>query len=244
MQVDEYKKMFLLEDFYWWYRGLHKILLNHFRKYTRKQDVLNILDAGCGTGKVLELFKDYGRITGLDISGDAICFAHTRDIKMHLVQGNAMSLPFSNNAFDCVITLDVLYALEDDNEAAKEFSRVLKKSGLLIANLPAFQWLYSSHDVAVSGRRRYTRGKIVKILSENSFRIEKITYWNAVLFPLEAVIRIINIFLPRKYHESDLKCLPKPINIILTGIVYLEAGLINIFNFPFGLSLFVVARKV
>lgn len=243
MRKNEYKKMYSCEDSYWWYKGLHKILLNHFRKYVKKRNVLNILDAGCGTGKALELFKDYGKITGVDISGDAIYLARMRDTGASLVQGDAMFLPFGNNIFDCVITMDVLYALEDDKKAAREFSRVLKKTGFLIANLPAFRWLYSSHDVAVSGKRRYSRRGIAKILSKNGFEIEKIVYWNTILFPLEAFIRITNKFLKRRCGESDLNRLPGPVNSILTSVVYLEAALIDMFKLPFGLSLFIVARK-
>ncbi len=239
----EYKKMYLFEDFYWWYKGLHKILSNQLKRYCQGRIPLNILDAGCGTGKVLGLLKTYGKVIGLDISPNAIDFARTRDIKAKLFQGRVEALPFNNNVFDCVVVLDVLYMLENDAEAITEFSRVLKRQGILIANLPAYQWLYSSHDVGSSAKRRYSKGRIARIFSEHSFRIEKITYWNTILFPIEIVIRIINKFLPRKFYETDLKYLPRLVNSLFTAIIYLEAMLINIFSLPCGLSLFVIARK-
>lgn len=243
MHVDEYKKMFLFEDFYWWYKGIHRILLNQLKRYVPGKGSLNILDAGCGTGKILELLDGYGDITGIDMSHDAIECARMRDTGARLSQGSVLSLPFADNAFDCVITFDVLCTLEDDKAPIKEFQRVLKKSGLLIANLPAYQWLYSSHDAAVSTKRRYSRKEVIETLIENGFKIEKVTYWNTILFPLEAIIRIMNKFLPSENCESDLKHLPKPVNSLLTGIVYLEAKFMNVFNFPFGMSLLVIARK-
>lgn len=243
MRVEEYKKMFIFEDFYWWYKGLHMILLRQFKKYNIGNRSLDILDAGCGTGKILELLKGYGNVTGLDVSRDAISFARMRNTGVGLLLGSAVSLPFDNNTFDCVVSSDVLCSISDDKRAVKEFLRVLKKSGILIINLPAYQWLYSSHDVAVYTKHRYFKKEAIEMLSGNGFKIEKITYWNTILCPLEVIIRAINKFLPLENYKSDLRYLPGLVNSLLTGMVYFEAMLINTFNFPFGLSLFVIARK-
>jgi len=244
MQIGEYKKMFLLEDFYWWYIGLHKILLDQLEKYNMKSRHLNILDAGCGTGKALELAGSYGNLYGIDISSEAIKFARLRDKESRLLQGDVSRLPFKNGAFDVLIGLDVLYTVDDDVKALKEFCRSLKTSGLLMLNLPSYNFLSSKHDIAVFTKRRYCKEKITKLLSDNGFKIERVTYWNTFLFPLEASIRILSKFLPKADNRSDLCRLPWLINYLLTQVIYMETLLIRRFNFPFGLSILIVAKKV
>ena len=243
MQIDEYKKMFLLEDFYWWHRGLHKILLDQLERYNIKSRHLSILDAGCGTGKVLELAGDYGSVCGIDNSSEALRFARLRDKKSRLLQGNVSQLPFKNDAFDVLINFDVLYSLDDDIGALKEFHRSLKASGLLILNLPAYNFLSSRHDSAIFTKRRYCKKKAIKLLLDNGFKIERATYWNTFLFPLLAFIRIWNKFLPKTGCKSDLYYLPWPINYLLTQVIYVEILLMRRSNFPFGLSLLIVAKK-
>src|SRR3989338_3048222 len=112
MRPGEYRKMFIFEDFYWWYKGGRRILLNQLKRYAPRQRHLNILDAGCGTGKILELLNDYGSVTGIDIADNAVRRARMRNTKARLFQGNVSSLPFADDIFDCIITFDVLYAME------------------------------------------------------------------------------------------------------------------------------------
>lgn len=243
MDAEEYRKMFLFEDFYWWYKGCHRILLNQLDRYADKSGNLNILDAGCGTGKVSELLNAYGNVKSLDVSEEALEFARLRNGKSELIKGDVRSLPFDDAAFDCIVTLDVLCTLEDETKALKEFSRTLKKSGLLIANLPACEWLYSSHDIAVDTKKRYSKQMVRKLLLENGFLIKRLAYWNFFLFFIAAFVRIANKFSARGHFSSDLRSLPRPLNTLLTGLVYMEARLMNILDFPFGLSLFVVAEK-
>jgi SAM-dependent methyltransferase len=243
MQIDEYENMFLLEDSYWWYRGLHRILLDQLDKYGIKSRHLNILDAGCGTGKILELAGNYGNLYGIDISMEAIKFAGSRDKGFILSQGDVSQLPFKNNSFDALVSLDVLYTVNDDIKALKEFHRTLKTSGLLILNLPSYNFLSSRHDIAIFTKRRYCKKKVIKLLSDNGFKIERATYWNTFLFPLEASIRILSKFLPKTGCKSDLCPLPRFINYLLTRIIFAEILLMRRFDFPFGLSLLIVAKK-
>ena len=243
MHPDEYKKMFQFEDFYWWYRGAHRILINYFEKYVAGNTDLNVLDVGCGTGKNLDLLDSHGNIVGVDISAEAIKYAKLRKAQRRLLQADALFLPFSNSAFDCLVAFDVLYTLENDVNALMEFNRVLKNGALLIMNVPSYNWLRGRHDTAVSTRQRYCRKSLAKKLFESGFKIEKITYWNTFLFPLEAFVRIVTSFIMKENYKSDLYDLPGPINSLLTKIIFLEAYLVKRINFPFGLSLAVVARK-
>lgn len=242
MYIDEYNKMFLLEDSHWWYKGAHNILLNQFKQHFSNVSDLNMLDAGCGTGRISELLQDYGSIISIDISWEAIKYARMRNIA-RLLQGNVLFLPFNNNTFDCVVAFDLLYSIDEDCGVLGEFRRIMKDAALLILNVPSYNFLCSQHDRAISTKRRYSKRDIEKKLIDNGFVIEKITYWNTFLFPVAAFVRIIKKFIPTKKPKSDLAYIPGYLNSILAKIVYLEASLIKRLNLPFGLSLLVVAKK-
>lgn len=91
-----------------------------------------ILDIGCGKGFLLYEFKRLlpnCEITGLDISKYAIENSKV-EIKDNLILGNASKLPFKDNYFDLVISLNTLHNLYcfDLLSSLKEIERVSKKN--------------------------------------------------------------------------------------------------------------------
>jgi ubiquinone/menaquinone biosynthesis C-methylase UbiE len=107
-----------------------------------------------------------------------------------VLQASLEALPFDDASFDLVTCLDVLYiAGLDDRRAVRELHRVLRPSGTVILNLAAFEWLRGAHDVMVHTERRYSRGRVRKLLGDAGFRVARMTYWNAALFPILAAWR-------------------------------------------------------
>jgi len=184
---------------------------------------------------------------GLDFSEEALAFCKKRKLQ-NLVRGSISTVPFKVETFDIAISLDVLYhsAIENDISALEELYHVIKQDGVLILNLPAYNFLQSRHDKAVHTRQRYTSKELIKKVKKAGFKIEKITYRNTVLFPLVFVKRLIyNFFIPKSERtESDLKPLPKFLNKFLTKILNFENILINLdIKLPFGLSVYCIAKK-
>jgi ubiquinone/menaquinone biosynthesis C-methylase UbiE len=63
MEKSEYQQMYELENNYWWYRTLHSLVEKIVIKQNYPQKDISILDAGCGTGKMLELLSKYAIIS-------------------------------------------------------------------------------------------------------------------------------------------------------------------------------------
>src|SRR5664279_1905996 len=64
--------------------------------------------------------------------------------------GTVNTLPFANASFDAMLSIDVLCHQSVDPAAAlAEVRRCLKPGGVLVINLPAFEWLRSDHDMRV-----------------------------------------------------------------------------------------------
>jgi len=244
----EYATMFGAEERHWWYLGLHDQLEKAF---ARCRGLVagpgRVLDAGCGTGKVLQIL-DAAQPVGLDLSATALSLARRRG-PFALTQASAVSLPFAPESFDLAVSLDVLANVPPAEvpAALADLYRVLAPGGALILNLVAFQSLFSEHDRAVGVVRRYRAGEVRRMLVAAGFSIEILSYSNTILFPVAALVRLW-----RKRRRpgagapvSDLSPLPGPLNALLAGIRRLENDIIvrHGFSLPFGLSVFALARK-
>jgi SAM-dependent methyltransferase len=246
MKKEEYKVMFNIEDTYWWYVGLRKLVLTFIDGINKRRENLKILDAGCGTGKTLDDCRSYN-IYGMDFSGEAIMYCKLRGLD-NLIIGSICNLPFKKDSFDIVISLDVLYHknVENEVETLKGLYQVMNKGGWLLLNLPAYNFLRSTHDEAIHTKRRYTGKDLKEKLEEAGFKIERITYRNTILFPIAVTKRIIEKIFPidSENVESDLKPLPNLVNKLFSHLLFFENKLITFgVNFPFGLSIYCVARK-
>lgn len=100
---------------------------------------LRILDVATGTGMIANMLGSFGyiNVTGVDISEGmmkiAIKHAKEQDSKACFTYGNAMELPFAENTFDVVINSRLLWTLSEPENAVKEWYRVLKPGGKVIA---------------------------------------------------------------------------------------------------------------
>ncbi len=106
----------------------------HFR--LRRGD--RVLDAGCGSGRLIPLIcasiGPEGSLVELDFAPGMIDLARGKetDGRVEFVVGDAHSLPMPDGDFDKVIALALLPHLDDRSAALKEFRRVLKPGGLLV----------------------------------------------------------------------------------------------------------------
>ena len=98
-----------------------------------------ILDAGCGTGQTAAyLYQQYkAKVIGLEINPIMVEKAKSRfqslKLPIQLIQGSIEEIPFEDDSFDFILSESVL-AFVNKPKALKEFYRVLKKGGRLIAN--------------------------------------------------------------------------------------------------------------
>jgi len=237
--------MFDLEERLWWYEGMRAITASLLGPALTEKRNQRMLDIGCGTGYscvwVRERFK-LETAYGVDVSPHAAEFWHARGLDT-VALATADKLPFKENEFDLVTCFDVIYQLNDERAsiAVSEIHRVLRPGGLLFIREPAYQWMRGAHDVAVGTHRRYTQTDLRRLLRSRGFRPQRATYANTLLFCGAALHRIVSRL--RGSTESDVKAVPHLLNKTLRGVLKLEASLLGRTNFPFGLSVIVLAEK-
>ena len=114
-----------------------KTVVNFITHYNLKSDA-NILDVGCGKGFMLKDFKSLlpkANLTGLDISSYAIEKAEP-EVRNLLIQGNANELPFPDQSFDLVISINTIHNLDKQNclRALSEIERVSNGNSFIMVD--------------------------------------------------------------------------------------------------------------
>lgn len=176
--------------------------INRFLGYTRvtighlagfilacpSADPIIILDVATGSADVpkaiLKWAESHGRdvhVTALDWHPATVAVAaEARSKKLSVVRGDALALPFADDAFDFVMTSMFLHHLPDDAvvTALRELDRVARR-GVIVADLlrrrRAAFWirlftLFSEpmirHDARVSVRQAFTPGEIKSLAAK------------------------------------------------------------------------------
>jgi SAM-dependent methyltransferase len=248
MDEQEYLYMYEEEERHWWYAGMRSIVSSLLPPKALPTNAM-VLDAGCGTGYNMEwLQQQYGAtVTGLDFSTQALNFCRRRGGQV-LVQADAASIPLRGCSFDLVISFDVLTQLKTGNartSALCEFLRVLKPGGRLLLRVAAYEFLRSSHDTAVMTYHRYGKGELSRDVSKAGFRVRRVTGANTILFPVAFLWRMLKRagLAPE---GSDVRSRTRGgegVNRAATSVLRFEAAALRRVDFPFGVSILLLAEK-
>jgi SAM-dependent methyltransferase len=243
----EYDAMAHCERDLWWFKCLHELTIQKIYKYSRVKEPA-ILDAGCGTGGLIEQLKQQGftNISGFDLSPDAIEYAKRSWPNVQILDILQTDTVFAKNSFDIVVCNDIFTVLPigKDREALEKLVAVLKPGGILIINLAALKSFAGTHDIAVSMTKRYSKADIYK-LAQNLVTIKETVFWPFLLSPLIFSIRSLQrlkLSLGKKDNlKSDVKRIPSYLNRFFYSITRLERKIP--FSTPWGSSIFLVMEK-
>jgi len=104
------------------------------------------LDAACGEGQLADNICNTKELVGIDISFEKLKIAESHSYA-DLVYGSVIEIPFSNNSFDGIATIETLEHIEALDQALMEFQRCLRPGGYLLASMPSvtLRTLYDMH---------------------------------------------------------------------------------------------------
>lgn len=245
MEERLYHELAEMADDHWWLVGRRRILRELVAEALKggPADPV-ILDVGCGTGSMLEMLADFGRVKGIDSSPHAVTHAQARlgaagDVTVGAIPEDVPA----DGSIDLVTAFDVIEHLDDDATAVKRFAQALRPGGAAVIAVPAYMFLWSAHDVVHHHKRRYTRKQLVSLFTSAGFKVERATYYNTILFPAAAVARPLERLRPPKTEgASDLRMGNKSVNRLLARVFSSEAAMVRRANLPFGVSLGLIAR--
>lgn len=242
MNVDMYRIFFKIQKKHWWFVTKKDIVLDTVDRYSTNGSDTKVLDIGCGSGLMLNALEDVGQVFGMDMSDDAIKFS--KEIFSGQVEKGFLpdQIPYQENFFDLITALDVIEHVDQDIDSLKAMHSKLVSGGMAVITVPAYMFLWSSFDELNEHKRRYTLPELNAKLVEAGFTVEKISYFNTLLFPIVYVVRMLNNLLKRD-GSSEIDMPSKPLNFILKAIFGIEKYLLKYVNLPFGVSIIAVARK-
>ena len=113
--------------------------------------------------------------------------------------------------------------------------RKLRPGGRILITVPAHPWMWSAHDVVNHHKRRYTRKTLRAVVAEAGLKLEMMSWFNSLLFPLAAAARLAGRLTGKE--DSDDKLPPAPVNALFEELFGLERYAIGRVPFPPGVSL-------
>ena len=203
-----------------------------------------ILDVGCGTGGTLDALADLGEVTGLDLSDSALGFCRRRG-HTRLVRSRAEAVGMAGDSFDVAVCCDVIEHLDNDQEGLAEVFRLVKPGGIAVITVPAYKWLWSAHDEALSHKRRYEKRELAAALKVHGVQVEKLTFAVSLVLPVVLVFRLLSRLRVRDLGRPHTQTMAVPgwLSSLLLAVSAVDTRVVTRAGFPWGVSLVAVARK-
>ncbi|MGH9333440.1 MAG: class I SAM-dependent methyltransferase [Vicinamibacteria bacterium] len=231
-----------LEDDHWWFRARRDILEHAVVRFVGATNLA--LTVGVGITREAEMLAKRTRLVAIDRARiDPRC----HEVAL-VTQADAVALPFGDDVFDAVFIFDVLEHVDDEKGALAEIRRVLRPGGTLLVTVPAFMFLYGLQDEVSEHKRRYRLEPLVDLVNGSGFEVSYSTYFNTLLFPPIAAVRIFRRFFPAKSSDNgasdfDVR-LPRPLERLLERLFSFERHAIGTTALPFGISILCSARRI
>lgn len=267
MDDERFAAMARVERDHWWFRAKRELVMAFVARAgetdaSRARGAGRALDIGCGTGELLNTLAGVGypTVVGTDASPTALHFAkdalHLADASSGpsgssgssgssgcLAGALAEQLPFADASFALVTSLDVIEHLDNDVVALREYHRVTQPGGTVVVAVPAYQWAWSDHDVALGHRRRYTARALVDATTRAGLEVDHVTYFHAWLVPLAFLVRRTPLGRLQRAGAEEASFVNPTVNRWLAGLTEFERRLAVRIGMPFGLSVMVVAHR-
>jgi len=177
------------------------IQLIYIRQYLPADPNIFILDAGCGNGKYATKLKEMGyrNIFAVDLFDNI-----GRNGDYNYQKASIDNLPFKDGVFDFIYSNSVIYYLKNPEVGIQEFSRVLKKNGILLFTSHTKYSLFTvwrriklvcglHNAIHLKGATFLSTGKYKKFLENQNFKILHVDGYRLSIFFYPLYVRFSNL---------------------------------------------------
>jgi 2-polyprenyl-3-methyl-5-hydroxy-6-metoxy-1,4-benzoquinol methylase len=197
-----------------------------------------VLNVGCGSGELSCLLASAGhQVVGLDPDPTYIQLA--RDRAGDRYPGSEFLVSSIEDysgpgEFDAAVSTDVLEHIADDRTAFERMAALVRPGGLILATVPAGQWLFGHHDEQLGHYRRYSKRAVRALVSETC-TVKRLRYFGFTFIPVCLMYS---------------KWLRKPYPVAKVGRMALTSRLVNALlaaerhiAMPLGISILLCAER-
>lgn len=183
-------------DQHWYYQSKANATIHLLSDFSPSA----ILDVGAGSGffsKKLLSTTTAKEAWCVDISyendADTIEFEKPIHYRRSINQVNA----------DLVLLMDVLEHVDDDVGLLKDYASKVPSGARFLISVPAFQFLWSGHDVFLEHKRRYRLNQMEGVVRQAGLTVKDGAYYFGAVFPIAAAIRIVSNRLKRGSYKAQ-----------------------------------------
>lgn len=229
------------EDLYrrhWWWRAREAALLHELIRVRPARGYLEVLDVGCGNGLFFDKLAVMGDVEGVEPETALLDPDGPWRNAIHAVPFDERFNP--GKRYQLILMLDVLEHLDDPVGALRHAVRLLAPNGVLVATVPAFQWLWTRHDDLNHHRRRYDRPSFRALAAEAGLEIIQERY----LFQWLVGAKLLTRWMEKLSSKAPAppRVPPEPVNSILYGISRIQEIVTRVIRVPWGGSLMVTGK--
>ena len=222
---------------HWYYRAKAAALIQDLGGLNPKE----VLDIGAGSGFFSKLLLKETSVeratcvdTGYTRDWDEICHGKTISFRRSITASDA----------DLVLAMDVIEHVPDDAALLRSYCGLVSSGTRFIVSVPAFNFLWSAHDVFLEHYRRYTVGTLESAMRRGGLEVDWGHYYYASVFPLAAGVRLFERLksAPTSTPRSQLKTHGLLVNKLFSAMLASERPFMGV-NRLFGLTAFCGAHK-
>lgn len=201
-----------------------------------------VLDVGYGDGyfdeRMLKMFPEITEFWGVDIYAKEKIYGRGRRKENYVNSYDEIK----EKKFDYVLLMDVIEHIEDEVSFMEDLHKYLRNSTTLLITVPAFQWLFSLHDIELNHFRRYNFKMLKEVLEKSGYYVCDYSYAYFSLVFMRAITKSKRNSLGAwKYSENSL------VTKLIKTLLNIDYKIVSFFKrfgiYIGGLSLFAICRQ-
>jgi SAM-dependent methyltransferase len=228
-----------LYENHWWFRMRERWVLQVLRQNCPANGWGSILDVGCGDGLLFDRLMEFGDVEGIETCRELVDPANPQFQKIHIGPFDDSFRP--GKQYSLILLLDVLEHIPDPGAALRRCESLLKPGGSLLITVPAFNVVWTNHDVLNHHMTRYRKATLFPLLQKAGFKIEDSAYWFQWTFPVKLAQRFTEKLF--RLRPASPKTPLLAINRALYLLCSLEHSILRPLHLPFGTTLFARCSK-
>jgi 2-polyprenyl-3-methyl-5-hydroxy-6-metoxy-1,4-benzoquinol methylase len=174
-----------LYRYHWWWRVRERMLISTLRRIA-PLPTARILDVGCGGGLFFGELQEFGDVSGIE--ADPASVGQDNQWAHRIVCGELDESYIPPAPFDLILMLDVLEHVANVGKILANVGRILAVDGRVVVTVPAFEWLWTSHDDMNHHVKRYTADDLRSTLQASGLAVFETRYlFQSLVFPKLAV---------------------------------------------------------
>ena len=221
---------------HWYYKSKAAAMLELIRGFK----VNKILDVGAGSGFFSKYFLENTPATEswcVDISYDEESDIQIGDKPLYFRKS------IEKLDVNLVLLMDVLEHVDDDVGLLKHYIDKVPVGTLFLISVPAFNFLWSGHDIFLDHKRRYTLKQLESTSKNSGLDLVNANYYFFFVFPIAGLIRVLKkVLRPKLLPASELKQHSAFVNGVLSFLSHCELTFQKK-NKLAGLTVFCLAKK-